>query len=309
MTQMNLIAIILALAFLSCDPEIAVTTITENTDGTWTMTMGNASLTINPSDGAKDISLKINGTEFLTGKEVRKQYYGSSLWLAPQKKYWPQPDPLDYGNYKVEKTNHGLIFKSEMDSKTGFGYTKYIFPDPADKSFIHRYSIRNISDTLKSFAAWEVTRHPKTGLSVFPEGDSTVPGTRYLDPSIPMLKSDGMVWHSYDPSQKNHPGKGSKANFDVKNGWVAYILGKHALVKIFPDVSPARMVPGELDVEIYVDRQYDYIEIETLSELVELAPGESFDWQVEWRMLEIPESLEIRPGNKKLAGFIKKNIR
>jgi hypothetical protein len=292
----------------ACKPGSEDGLVKEEADGTWTLSVGQAKLLIDPDDGGKDISLLISGKEFLTGKDIRNEYYGNSLWLAPQKEYWPEPKVLDFEPYTVERLKNGIICTSQPDKVNGFKYSKTILANPGKQAFIHRYSITNISDSVKQLAAWEVTRFPKEGISLFPAGDSMAFGTRYLDPSIPMFRSDGIIWHSYDPSQKGHPGKGSKAIMDGKDGWIAYLLGDHAMVKIFPDIAPDKMVQGELDVEIYVDSEFEYIEIEVLSEKTELGLGESLEWQVEWRILEIPAGMDKSPGSQDLPVFIQSTL-
>ena len=124
-----------------------------------------------------------------------------------------------------------------------------------------------------------------------------------------MTVSDGMIWHEYDLSQKGHPGRGSKAIIDGRDGWIAYVFKGYAVVKVFEDVLPMNIMPGEQDVEIYVDSRFDYIEIEVLSKKTELVPGEILEWQVEWRILEIPANMDISPGNQDLPTFIQSNLK
>ena len=297
------------LTLSSCSPYPDKVTVLEQADGTWSFEMGSARLLVDPNDGAKDISLLIGDTEYLTGKDVRKEYYGSSLWIAPQTRFWPQPKALDFGVYSVTEVEHGIRCTSQPDEETGLLYIKEIKANAVKQAFIHSYTIKNESDSAIMLAAWEVTRHPKKGISLFPFGDTTAPGTRYLDASIPMTVSDGMVWHEYDLSQKGHPGNGSKATIDGRDGWIAYIFEGYAVVKVFADVHPLDIMPGEQDVEIYVDSKFDYIEIEVLSEKTELAPGESLEWQVEWKILEIPADMDISRGSHDLPALIQSSLK
>jgi hypothetical protein len=291
----------------ACSPPVGCIKITERADGTWSLEMGSARLLIDPQNGAKDISLRLGETEFLTGKGVRREFYGSSLWIAPQESYWPQPQALDFGTYTVSAVPNGIRCTSQPDEH-GLVYLKEITADREKHAFLHRYAIHNQADSSILLAAWEVTRHHKQGISLFPFGDTSAPGTRYLDASIPMTINEEMVWHAYDLSQKGHPGNGSKAIMDGRNGWIAYVFEGYALVKVFDDVLPTRSMPGELDVEIYVDNRFDYIEIEVLSEKKTLAPGESFEWQVEWRILQLPAGMDLSPGNQDLPTFIKSGL-
>jgi hypothetical protein len=259
-------------------------------------------------DGAKDISLLIGDIEYITGKEVRKEFYGSSLWISPQNKYWPQPKALDFEEYSARLIENGIHCTSRQDEVNGLSYKKMITTDVKKQAFVHHYTIKNESDSAKFLAAWEVTRHHKKGISLFPHGDTSASGTRYLDASIPMTISNGMVWHEYNLTQKGHPGRRSKAILDGKDGWIAYVLDRYAVVKVFEDVLPMNIMPGDQDVEIYVDSRFDYIEIEVLSEKTELAPGDSLEWQVEWKILEIPAGMEINPGNQDLPAFIQSSL-
>lgn len=297
---------ILTLQSCSLPPDKA--TVSAHADGTWTFEMGPARLLVDPDDGAKDISLLIGDTEYIAGKDIRKEYYGSSLWIAPQQRFWPQPKALDFGPYAVTEVQNGIRCTSQPD-ENGLIYHKKITADAAKQAFIHRYTISNQSDSSILLAAWEVTRHHKKGISLFPHGDTTANGTRYLDASIPMTVSDGMIWHEYDLSQKGHPGRGSKAIIDGRDGWIAYVFKGYAVVKVFEDVLPMNIMPGEQDVEIYVDSRFDYIEIEVLSKKTELVPGEILEWQVEWRILEIPANMDISPGNQDLPTFIQSNLK
>ena len=281
--------------------------VSAQSDGTWSLEMGEARLVVDPRDGAKDVSLVLGETEYLTGKAVRKEFYGSSLWIAPQDRFWPQPQTLDFGTYIVAPVRNGMACTSRQD-ENGLVYRKEITADRDKNAFIHRYTISNHADSSILLSAWEVTRHPKQGTSLFPCGDTSAAGTRFLDASIPMTISDGMVWHAYDLSQKGHPGNGSKAIMDGRDGWIAYIFGGYALVKVFEDVLPANSLPGEQDVEIYVDNRFDYIEIEVLSKKTELAPGDDLIWQVEWRILRLPSGMGTNPGSKELPAYIQAGL-
>ena len=233
---------------------------------------------------------------------------GSSLWISPENRSWPQTRAPDFGVYSVSPVENGIHCTSRPDEANGLVYQKMITADVMKQAYVHLYTIINESDSNLLLAAWEVTRHHKKGISLFPLGDTTAPGTRYLDASIPMTVSDGMVWHEYDLSQKGHPVRSSKAILDGRDGWIAYVFEGYAVVKVFEDVDPMNIMQGDQDVEIYVDSGYDYIEIEVLSEKTELAPGESLEWQVEWKILHIPADMDISPGSQELPAFIQSSL-
>ncbi|MBL7112090.1 MAG: DUF4380 domain-containing protein [Bacteroidales bacterium] len=265
-------------------------------------------LTIDPNDGAKDISLNAYGVELLTGKEVRKEYYGSSLWLSPQGKFWPEPDALDYGPYEVSEVEGGILFTSEPDNMHGFQYFKEIRLDYERNAFIHTYKIKNISDSVQSCAAWEVTRLPKKGLSLFPLSEYGIDKKQTIDTSITTLEKDGLMWHSYDTSQLGHPGKHCKTFAFGSEGWLAYVLEDVLLIKQFPNVSPEHIAEGESDIEIYVCPQFNYIELESQGPYTSLEPGEDLGYTVTWYLKKLPEKIEKKPGSNELIKLVRETI-
>ena len=265
-------------------------------------------LTIDPNDGAKDISLKAYGAELLTGMDVREEYYGNSLWLSPQKDYWPQPDELDYGPYDVSEVEGGVLFTSQPDHKHGFQYFKEITANEEKNAFIHKYKIRNISDSVQSCAAWEVTRLPKNGMSFFPLSEHGIDEERILDPSIPSIRKDGLMWNTYDPSQLGHPGKHCKTFAFGTEGWLAYVLEDVLLIKQFPNVSPDLIADGESDIEIYVCPAFNYIELESQGPYTSLNPGDDLEYTVTWYLKKLPEDMDKVPGNSEIVKFVRETI-
>jgi len=291
----------LIILVLSCkSPVKDHSIITKNEDQTITFKINGISLIIDPADGAKDISLNAFGLELLSWKNVREEYYGNSLWLSPQNVYWPQPDVLDYGKYSISEVDDGKLFKSQPDTTNGFQYFKEIRIDEKRKAFIHTYRIKNISDSVQSCAAWEVTRHPKKGISFFPLSDHGVDLERAIDSSIHTVEAEGVLWHTYDPSQLGHPGRHCKTFAFGAEGWLAFLMDNVLLLKQFPNYSPGQVAEGESDVEIYVSPENDYIELEEQSAYTSLEPGEILTWTVTWYIRQVPSDIQIEPGSIEL---------
>src|SRR5699024_5691772 len=118
--------------------------------------IGKQSLTVNPTIGGRIISLKYNGTEFLTGEKVNHAYWGSTFWLSPQRKWpWPVSPEVDNKPYKVSIHNNVLKMVSSKDPKTGFIITKRIFASKTDDYFVLEYTITNSTDSTQQVAPWE----------------------------------------------------------------------------------------------------------------------------------------------------------
>ena len=277
-------------------------------DGTITFKTDGVQLKIDPNDGAKDISLNAFGIELLTDKDVRKEYYGSSLWLSPQKNFWPQPEFLDYGQYEVSEIKDGIRFSSKPDDEHGYQYFKEIIVDNEKNAFIHRYRIKNITDSVSSCAAWEVSRLHKKGLSFFPVSEHGIDMDRNIDSSITTLTKDGMMWHSYDPSQVDHPGKHCKTFAFGAEGWLAYVVNDVLLIKQFPNVAPEHIASGESDIEIYVCPTFNYIELESQGPYTSLNPGDDLEYTVTWYLKKLPEDMDKAPGNPHIVKLVREII-
>ncbi len=305
----NLNILVIAIALMACKSNVKNNFNTSiKMDEPIIFKLDKVFLTIDPGDGAKDIALNAYGVEMLTGKEVRKEYYGSSLWLSPQKDFWPQPDALDYESYRVYEVEGGMLFTSGPDLRHGFQYFKEIRLDDEKNAFIHTYKIKNISDSVQSCAAWEVTRLPKKGLSLFPLSEYGIDRERTIDTSITTLEKDGLMWHSYDPSQLGHPGKHCKTFAFGAEGWLAYVLEDVLLIKQFPNVPPGHIADGESDIEIYVCPRYNYIELESQSPYTSLEPGEELEYSVTWYLKKLPGDMDRIPGNDDLVKFIRETV-
>ena len=267
---------------------------------------GESSLAIDPSTGARFVSLQFRGTQLLTGTEVNKQYYGSSLWLSPSKAYWPPSAVIDRDPYLFEMKDDQVTFASADDEEMGFKYMKKIIPSPEENGFSIQYTIENITDSVKGVAAWEVTRLPKDGISFFPMGELPPDSCRLLDSTIFMTIEDNIMWHKYQSDDINFSSKKSKLFCDGAEGWIAYTHENVLFVKRFEDLAPAEAAPGETDIEIYVNVNQPYIEIEVQSAYKLLQPGEKIEWVVSWNLSEVPENIAIETGNSKLLDLVNK---
>ncbi|MFP4060850.1 MAG: DUF4380 domain-containing protein [Bacteroidales bacterium] len=265
---------------------------------------GSSTLAVDPTTGARFVSLEHKGTELLTGPEVNKQFYGSSLWLSPQKKYWPPSPVLDVEPYSHEIDGEQVTFLSKTDSLSGFQYTKKIVPLPEKNGFEIIYTIENITDSVKGVAAWEVTRLPKDGLSFFPLGEIPLDSCLLLDSVVDMTVEDNIMWHKYQSDDINFSPKKSKLFCDGAEGWIAYVHERVLFVKRFEDLSPTETAPGETDIEIYVNVNQPYIEIEVQSAYKLLQPAEKIEWSVTWNLAGVPGNTDIETGNRKLLDLV-----
>ena len=262
---------------------------------------GNTAIKI-AAEGGRIISYSYKNKELLT-QFTDNQNFGSTLWTAPQSSWgWPPSEVFDKQKYTVKKSGRIIKMLSQPDSKSGFQLEKKWQLIGQDVLQID-YQIKNISSKAKSVGAWEVTRVPSGGLVFFPKGEA---GNVPKSTLVPDLQADGINWISVSKVPLvNHVKLFSTAG----EGWMAYAIDGLLFIKQFPDIKAAKYAPEEGEVEIYLDKDKKYIELENQGEYGLLPPGKTLNYRVKWRLVEIPASLNIEIGSKELLIFVRKNLK
>lgn len=277
-------------------------------NGVYSIKIGNAEMRVDPLIGGRITSLKLNGEEFLTGKEVNKVNWGSTLWPSPQSVWnWPPPVTLDSDPYSVTINENIVKMVSQRDPKSGLVFTKEFSGNAKDRSFVLKYSITNEADTAQKVAPWEVTRVRTHGLTFFPFGEGNRRGGL-----LPFLvEKDQVSWFQYQEDRL--PLKGDRQIYtDGSEGWMAQVNDRIILVKKFPDVPFEKNAPKEGEVELYaspVVPEKSYVEIEHQGPYEELQSGQTMVWEVTWYIRKLPSSMKVEPGNSKLVEYARKLVK
>lgn len=253
------------------------------------------------ADGGRIISYKYDEKEILT-QASEHENYGSTLWTSPQSDWgWPPFAVLDEQEYQVEENNGSLKMTSSPDPKSGFQMIK-IWKVTDRQSIQIEYRIKNCSEKAKSVGAWEVTRVPCGGMAFFPDGGAgKVPDSK-LKVS---LKQDGINWISID---KKPMVEHQKLFSTASEGWLAYSFNGLLFVKRFPDIKPENYPPKQGEVEIFVNREKSYTELENHGEYQLLQPGESLIYQEIWMLISVPETIKTKAGNKELCNLVRTKV-
>lgn len=261
---------------------------------------GNTTMKIS-ANGGRIISYRIGEKEILT-QASEHENYGSTLWTALQSDWgWPPFTVLDEFEYEVEEMSDLLKMTSHPDPKSGFQMIKTWKTVGKQKIQID-YQIRNISDKPKSVGAWVVSRAKCGGMAFFPNGgDGKLPESNVKIE----LQKEGISWISID---QNPIDKHQKLFSTAKDGWLAYALNGVLFIKQFPDTHPDDYSPQQGEVEIYINKEKIYIELENHGPYQLLQPGESLNYQENWFLLPIPEEIAVKPGNKELTKLVRQTI-
>lgn len=266
-------------------------------DSNYTIKVKDMTMVVNAVIGGRITSLKLGDTEILSGKKVHANFYGSTIWLSPEGK-WRGQGVTDNKDYKVDKyTGSNLHITSQNDSLRGFAMVKEFTANPKDTSISMKYTITNIAPAMQSVSAWEVTRVIPGGLEFYPKGETPA----LSKSNLPIQDNGGIIWYPYDSSTVNF----QKAYQSGSEGWQAYVRNGIIFIKQFPTVKPAQFAPGEVNVEVYVNKEKTYMEIENQGPFTELQHGKSVQFDVKWYVRQIPANIKAEVGNQALVNYVR----
>ena len=272
-------------------------------NGVYSISFQNQELEADPQTGGRIISLKLNGINFLTGKETHATYWGSTLWPSPQKTWGIDLAELDNKAYSVSLENNTIKMVSQKDPKSGLVFTKEISGNAGDSSFTIHYAITNQSDTARKLAPWEVSRVYPNGLAFYPKGE----GERWGNMAGLAEDLNGITW--FDHSVDKIPSKHNKFFSDGAEGWIAQVNKNIIFVKRFPDIALEKAAPAEAEVEIYTNPAKSYVEIEQQGAYEELQPAASLHWKVTWYIRKLPAGIKGEKGNPDLVAYVRKLVK
>lgn len=262
---------------------------------TFELCAGNITMKIS-ANGGRIISFRLGNKELLTN-ESEHENFGSTLWTAPQSNWgWPPYETLDKLAYRVEKIGDTLKMTSEPDVKSGLQIEKKFVA--VDGNFIHiEYRLQNITKKEKAVGAWEVTRVPCGGIVFFPAG-----GVAKIPASTLKINSStaGINWISID---KKATPENQKLFATASEGWLAYAFNDVLFIKQFPDTKPEDYSPQHGEVEIYINKEKRYAELENHGVYTLLKPGQVLSYVVNWYLYAIPKKVEVKQLIKKLSSF------
>jgi hypothetical protein len=269
--------------------------------GKLVLELGATYFEVTPGQGARITSLRQAGTEllWLKGASNYADARGSTFWPSPQTWPWPPPAEIDNGAYSFSIDGGGVITaRSEVNPDTSLRVTKRFAANLAREAIDIEYAMTNAGESRVSWAPWEITRMAANGLAFWPTGGA---------PFGPQpLASESAHGHSWcDPAKTQGEGK---LFADGAGGYLAYLVGDRLLIKQFQDQPASAAAPGEAEIELYVNPDHSYIEVEHQGAYVGIAPGETVSWKVSWLARRLPTGIAPRLGNPDLVAFVTQTL-
>lgn len=285
------------------------------------MTNGLIVLVAAPDIGGRIMEYKLNGHPFFwtnpeeygrlydpPGTEAERtwhNYGGYKIWPAPQSEWGGPGDPvgsqLDGGKWTGEIVQRaGQVGEIKLTSPpdpsvTGLQITRRVrlFAGGTRVEVSETYS--NVSDHDVRWSVWDVTQVPGSLSADSPASDQSRiyfplnPDSRFDTGFVELidnpdargqwevLKDHGLMRVSYGQ-------KMGKIGADSLAGWIAHVDETHnmAYVKRFEASKLAEYPDQGSTVEVYTSGDQSYMEVEVLSPLIDLKPGEEHTVVREW---------------------------
>lgn len=226
-----------------------------------------------------------------TGQSGGRQfllYGGHRLWVAPEQK--PRTYHPDNGAVTWTESKATVSFKARTESSTGLQKEIRIALDPRENRAHLEHRITNHNPFAVTLAAWAVSIMAPGGRALLPH-EPYHPHPARLAPARPLV-----LWPYTDMTdarwtwgsrliqlRQDVSARGAqKIGAFTSLGWLAHLHGDRLFLKRF---TPAPDVPHAdfgCNVEIFTDEQM--LELETLSPLKELQPGDAVVHTEEWHL-------------------------
>jgi hypothetical protein len=287
--------------FTSCTSMKDQEILQQLSNGNFSINHGNVSYEIDPDLGARIISAKIDGNELLLQERKGLVNWGSTFWLAPQILWnWPPPEALHEGKYRAKIDGDHMRFVSEVDNKFGVRAKKDFFYNERKKCLEIQYTVINESDSAVQFGPWEVTVVPAIGASVFFALGKSPEKT---NSNLIFQNHEGIGWYSYDHEKAS---EWHKTFNNTAEGWLAHInADKTLFVKKFDVIPGSEIAEKQGNVEVYVNKEMKYIELENHGRFTRLEPGRTMKYKVNWFVLRLPQQISADKYSDELVRLVR----
>lgn len=239
----------------------------------------------------KESILYVKTKDFLTDGDGYKFYGGHRLWHSPEdivRSYQPDNIPC-----QVEVLPLGIkVSNVEVENKIRKSM-QIEMKENGRVRIIH--TVENISNFNYNLASWAITQLKQGGMAVMPQDtrktgllpNRSITLWDYSDMGDPRVKyGKSHIVINQDPQIAN----AYKLGTYNREGFLYYFVDGDLFVKEF-DVSEGEFPDFGCNSEIYVNG--DFIELESLSPMVELQPKESVSHTEVWELIEKVQKPEI----------------
>lgn len=213
-------------------------------------------------------------------------YGGHRLWHSPEDRvrtYVPDNDPVH-----VEEVPNGLRLRQPVEVPTGIEKSIEIVLDPGLARVRVVHTLKNTNLWAIELAAWALTVMDRGGFAITPLPRRHHPDFLLPNRSLSLwpytdMQDDRYIWGKDHVLVRQNADKGpTKIGVNNDEEWLAYYLEPFLFVKRF-SYQEGRSYPDfQSSVEIYTNQRM--LEVETLSPLTRLEPGEELVHEEIWEL-------------------------
>lgn len=233
---------------------------------------------------------------------------GTRLWASPEampQSYCPDDDPVSY-----EEIPGGVLVTAPPQEKNGLQMRFSVVLDEYSSKVTVNYFVKNISDAPKTFGAWASSVMAPNGLEIFerPRTENGLMSNRVLAlwPSADMT-DPRVYWGKRFITLRQEKGNTQRFKMATNNelGYVVYVVNGSAFIK--HHTHDPRLTYPDYNTSFATFTNDHFLEVETLGELKEVAPGADAIHTEEWELKAAPEMPDGR-NELELAAFIAKYV-
>lgn len=236
-----------------------------------------------------------------------ENYGGHRLWVSPESSpetYYPDNNPVPYTIIR-----NGAVFTPAPQTQNGVAYEIQVTIDDTAPSLDVTHRVTNISGAPKTFAPWALTVLDQGGVEIIPLNthdtgllhNRSVSIWPYAD-----LRDDRFYFgHRFATLRQDPAAEAAfKIGFDNFAGKGYYVLKDSVFIKTYWPNHPDGVYPDNgMSFETYTAALF--LELETLGEIREVAPGEVSVHKENWQVAENPGDFD-RKDDDSIAAFLQK---
>ena len=231
-------------------------------------------------------------------------YGGNRLWVSPEvmpDTFYPDHDPVDFG-----PVPNGAVFTCQPQIHNKVQLSVQVSLDEGSSRAFLAYTVKNTDSIRKSMAAWSVTAVDAGGREIIPQPtvkkgvlpNRLVSLWDYSDMTDPRI-----YWGKSFIVIKHDPGIAKPVKIGINNvdGWACYINKGQCFVCRY-DHDPAG-VYHDFGVSYESFANGDYLEMESVGPLRQIAPGKSTIHHEVWDLFCIDRPPDYR-SEAEIAAFV-----
>lgn len=220
---------------------------------------------------------------------------GHRIWTSPESyphSYYPDLQPVKY-----EITEQGAVFTPNAETENDLQKQLEIKMDPDDANMHVTMRVTNIANAPQEFSIWGLTVSAQHGTLILPMNNndtgllhnrniSVWPYTNLADSRVYFGKRYVTLRQDINIEQS------FKLGFGLNNAEAYYCLGNDVFRKSFPTYHKTEKYPDDnCSFETYTNA--GFIEVESLSPLKAVQPGETVSLTEHWSMHKKPCDVEF----------------